>query len=78
MIPFENTCPYDIFRDDLYVNSCPFCGADNVLLPLKPEDLETIRAGKKRLLVFPCCFNRITIVDADRDYLLASRPLRRR
>lgn len=77
MIPFENTWPYDIFRSDLYVQRCPFCGAENVLLPLKPEELAAIRSGRKRLLVFPCCHGRVTIVDADRDYLLADRPLRR-
>ncbi|WP_430112411.1 hypothetical protein [Paenibacillus sp. B1-33] len=35
-----------------------------------------IHDGKKRLLVFPCCRNRLVIVDADSDYLLADRAIR--
>ncbi|QHT62798.1 hypothetical protein GXP70_24315 [Paenibacillus lycopersici] len=77
MIPFERTLPYDIIMKDVYVSSCPFCGKDNVLLPLRPRELSDIRTGKKKLLVFPCCRNRITVVDADQDYLLTDTVLRR-
>jgi hypothetical protein len=76
MIPFNRCFPYERFSDDIYVASCPCCGADNVLLPLKPSHLEDVQGGKKKLLVFPCCRNRLTIVDADRDYLLTDRELR--
>ncbi|EJW15022.1 hypothetical protein M5X00_23795 [Paenibacillus alvei] len=76
MIPFENTLPYDHVMGDLYVSSCPFCHKDNVLLPIKPSELPDIHDGKKRLLVFPCCRNRLVIVDADSDYLLADRAIR--
>jgi hypothetical protein len=64
--------------NDLYVHQCPFCASGNVLLPLKPGELKTIQAGKKRLLVFPCCHHKVTVLDADRDYLLTDQPLRRR
>ncbi|MBU7314614.1 hypothetical protein [Paenibacillus oleatilyticus] len=77
MIPFENTWPYERIGQDVYVHSCPFCHAANVLLPLKPKDLSELREGVKKLLVFPCCRNKETLVDADQDYLLAGRPLRR-
>ncbi|MBD2867784.1 hypothetical protein [Paenibacillus arenilitoris] len=77
MIPFEKAWPYDVVMGDLYVPACPFCGADNVLLPVRPDELPDIRDGMKRLLVFPCCRNKVTIVDADRDYLLTDRVLRR-
>ncbi|OXM87659.1 hypothetical protein [Paenibacillus rigui] len=78
MIPFENTWPYEIIQQDVYVNECPFCGKSNVLLPFKKKDLPELARGVKRLLVFPCCHSRVTLVDADRDYLLAQQPLRNR
>ncbi|MBP1154200.1 MULTISPECIES: hypothetical protein [unclassified Paenibacillus] len=77
MIPFAHTWPYDRIGQDVYVQSCPFCQAANVLLTLKAKDLAELREGVKRLLVFPCCRNKLTLVDADPDYLLADRPLRR-
>ncbi|MCU6710944.1 hypothetical protein M6D81_19800 [Paenibacillus sp. J5C_2022] len=76
MIPFKNTWPYERIMNDLYVSNCPFCHADNVLLPIKPKQLSVIRDGKKHLLVFPCCHNKATIIDTDSDYLLADAPLR--
>jgi hypothetical protein len=78
MIPFEKAWPYDILMGDLYVSSCPFCQAENVLLPVKPAELQDIQDGMKRLLVFPCCHNKVTLVDADRDYLLTDRVLRQK
>ncbi|MCM3129769.1 MULTISPECIES: hypothetical protein [unclassified Paenibacillus] len=77
MIPFENTWPYDIVMGDIYVQYCPFCDQENVLLPLKPKELIRIREGKKRLLVFPCCNNRVTLLDNDQDYFLADQRLRK-
>ncbi|GIP40796.1 hypothetical protein J31TS4_40760 [Paenibacillus sp. J31TS4] len=76
MIPFSHTWPYEQIRSDLYVQECPFCGAERVLLPLKPQDRELIHAGAKKLLVFPCCFGKATLVDFDSDYMLADKPLR--
>jgi hypothetical protein len=76
MIPFERAWPYDIIMGDLYVPSCPFCHTDNVLLPVKPAELPEIRDGLKRLLVFPCCHNKVTLIDSDGDYLLTNRVLR--
>lgn len=78
MIPFERTWPYDQIRDDIYVAECPFCQASNVILPLKPKELVQIREGRKKRLVFPCCHSSVTLVDTDRDYLLADRPMRNR
>ncbi|WP_274361358.1 hypothetical protein [Paenibacillus thermotolerans] len=77
MIPFENTWPYETVGNDMYVLECPFCKNSNVLLPMKRKELTDIRDGKKKLLVFPCCHSRITIVDADADYLLASSRIRK-
>lgn len=76
MIPFANTWPYEIIMKDIYVHECPFCRSANVLLPLKPAELKLIHEGCKKLLVFPCCFNKVTLLDTDRDYLLADRPIR--
>ena len=76
MIPFSHTWPYDVISGDIYVHSCPFCGTDNVLLPMKPKELVSVREGKKKLLVFPCCHNRVTVIDSDADYLLTDQPLR--
>jgi hypothetical protein len=78
MIPFQHTWPYEIIQQDIYFNECPLCGESNVMLPFKKKDLPDITRGVKRLLVLPCCRNRLTIVDADRDYLLANQPLRNR
>lgn len=47
MIPFSHTWPYDIIYGDLYVQSCPFCSRENVLLPMKPKELQLVRDGKK-------------------------------
>lgn len=76
MIPFANTWPYEIIMKDIYVAECPFCQASNVLLPLKVKELQTIHEGKKKLLVFPCCYNKVTLIDTDKDYLLSDSVIR--
>lgn len=76
MIPFSQTWPYEVMMKDVYVAECLFCHSSNVLLPLKIKELKEIHEGKKRLLVFPCCYNSITIVDTDQDYLLFDRAVR--
>lgn len=76
MIPFSNTWPYEIIKQDLYVDVCPFCRKEHILLPMKVKDIRPIQEGRKRLLVFPCCHGSLTVVDMDRDYLLADKPLR--
>ncbi|GAB6988015.1 hypothetical protein [Paenibacillus pini] len=78
MIPFINTWPYDLIMGDIYVQECPFCDAVNVRLPMKPKELQSIHDGKKKLLVFPCCSNRSTVLDTDTDYLLFDKPIRYR
>jgi hypothetical protein len=78
MIPFERAWPYDRMMDDIYVSECPFCQRENVLIPLRPKELKEIHEGKKKLLVFPCCHHRLTIIDTDADYLLTDQVLRRR
>lgn len=77
LIPFERTWPYEIIMNDIYVHECPFCKASNILIPLKKRELTSIHEGQKKLLVFPCCHNKVMIVDTDRDYLLTNQPLRR-
>jgi len=76
MIPFSHTWPYDIMLGDIYVQYCPFCNSENVLLPLKPKELQIIRDGKKKLLVFPCCHTSPTVIDNDADYLLFDKAVR--
>jgi hypothetical protein len=77
MIPFRNTWPYETIREDVYIHECPFCQKANVLLPLKKKDLQTIHEGRKWLIVFPCCHEKVTAIDVDTDYILADLPLRR-
>lgn len=78
MIPFENSLPYDIVMRDVYVPECPFCSRRQVLLALKPADINELKgAARKRSVVFPCCHTRVQFVDADNDYLLADRALRK-
>ncbi|ANE45081.1 hypothetical protein SY83_00330 [Paenibacillus swuensis] len=74
MIPFNRTWPYDIMMNDIYVTECPYCLSSNVLLPLRKSELSEIHDGRKKLLVFPCCHARVTLVDVDSDYLLANEP----
>ncbi|MNO12165.1 hypothetical protein D3C76_17690 [compost metagenome] len=76
MIPFSHTWPYDILLGDLYVQYCPFCDKENVILPMKPKELQSVRDGKKKLLVFPCCKTSLTVIDTDADYLLFDRAVR--
>lgn len=77
MIPFDRAWPYDVQMKDVYVPSCPFCGQDNVLLSLTPSEIREIKEGSKRLVIFPCCRNKVTVVDADQDYLLTNTRLRK-
>ncbi|MEK8129613.1 hypothetical protein WMW72_17030 [Paenibacillus filicis] len=77
MIPFERTWPYDRIGKDLYIQTCPFCPKEHILLPLGLRELDELKEGIKKLLVLPCCRNRLMLVEADADYLLADRPLRR-
>jgi len=77
MIPFENTLPYEVIMNDYYVQQCPFCSSEQILLPLKKKEIPEIQKGKKKLLVFPCCYAKLTIVDMDDDYMLADNPVRR-
>jgi len=77
MIPFEKALPYDILMGDVYAPICPFCGQENVLLPMKPHEVQSVHEGKKRLLVFPCCKNKLTVLDSDSDYLLTDTVVRK-
>jgi hypothetical protein len=77
MIPFEHTWPYELFGDDVYFHECPACGAGRVLLTLKRRHLLAVAEGERRLLVMPCCGERIRLIGADGDYVLADRPMRR-
>ncbi|XID95824.1 hypothetical protein ACF3MZ_15425 [Paenibacillaceae bacterium WGS1546] len=77
MIPIRNSLPYDIVMNDVVVAECPFCRSPHVRLPMTPDDVRGIYGGAtKRTIVFPCCKGSIRIIDADRDYLLANRPIR--
>ena len=77
MIPFRHTLPYDIVMKDVYVPECPFCGRNQVLVPLKPSDIQQLKGGARKIaFVFPCCHTRLQLVDADADYLLADKPVR--
>ncbi|MNJ76565.1 hypothetical protein D3C77_738740 [compost metagenome] len=62
---------------DVYAPKCPFCGQENVLLSMKPGEVQSVREGKKKLLVFPCCKNKLTVLDSDQDYLLTDTNIRR-
>lgn len=76
MIPFERAFPYDIVMGDVYVHECPFCQQNHVLLPIKPKEIIMAHEGKKKLLVFPCCGNRVSVLDSDNDYLLTDTVVR--
>jgi hypothetical protein len=77
MIPFDRAWPYETAGGQVYVTTCPFCRSSNVLLPLKTDELPAIKNGMKRRVVFPCCHGMLHIVEADNDYLLTDRTLKR-
>jgi hypothetical protein len=77
VIPMRNSLPYDIVRNDVFVQQCPFCQEDHVQLLLKPADIKSMYGGARKItLVFPCCHGSLRIIDADSDYLLANRAVR--
>jgi hypothetical protein len=76
VIPFENTLPYERIGADFYIQECPFCRGENVLLKWSPKDKEDTRSGTKKRLVLPCCNESFMIVDMDDDYMLADVPIR--
>ena len=76
MIPFDHTWPYERQGKDFYVQQCPFCDAEHVHLALKQSEVKNIQTGMKKLLIFPCCYGKIKIIDMDDDYLLADEKLR--
>ncbi|WP_373230294.1 hypothetical protein [Cohnella sp.] len=79
MIPFRNSLPYDIIMNEVYVQECPFCEQSQVLVPLKPADIKSMYGGARKItLVFPCCHSTLRLIDADQDYLLSNRPVRRK
>ena len=77
MVPFECTLPFETLGNDIYVRECPFCEVPNVFLPMKKQEITEIHEGKRKLLIFPCCYNRLKIIDADADFLLADHPVRK-
>ncbi|MGC4378709.1 hypothetical protein WD019_17570 [Fictibacillus sp. Mic-4] len=78
MSTFEYTWPYEKMMDDIYINECPFCKSGNVLTNMKQEDLELAKEGIKRLLVMPCCREKLVILKADDDYFWTEEKLRER
>jgi len=76
MYYFEYTWPYEKVFEDIYVDNCPFCKADSVLLPLKVKDLKKVQIGIKKLVVMPCCHQNMTIMEVDDDYLYLNQKVR--
>jgi hypothetical protein len=78
VIPLRNSLPYDVVMNEVYAQQCPFCEQDHIHLPLKPADVKSMYGGARKItLIFPCCHGSLRIIDADADYLLANRAIRR-
>lgn len=77
MYQFSHSWPYDRVMNDHYFHECPFCGANNVLLPIKKDAIENARDGVKTHVVMPCCHEKIVIVQMDDDYIWSDRPIRK-
>ncbi len=77
VIPFKNTWPYDRQFDDIYFQSCPFCHEENVLTNMKKSDYAQALDGIKTILILPCCYEKLTILEADEDYFWTDQPLRK-
>ncbi|MFT8361886.1 MAG: hypothetical protein ABF608_01805 [Sporolactobacillus sp.] len=76
MLDFHHSWPYERIADDIYFETCPFCQASPVLLPLKKEAIARAFEGIKTAVVLPCCEERLIIESIDRDYIWATQPLR--
>lgn len=77
VIPFVNTWPYERQFDDIYLQSCPCCGTENVLTNMKKSDFKRAQEGIKTILILPCCHGKLTILEADQDYFWTNKPLRK-
>jgi hypothetical protein len=77
VIPFENTWPYERMSGDIYFDECPFCGERHVLTSMSLEALELAKEGVKVSINLPCCRGRLTVLEADDDYLWTNQALRK-
>ncbi|PSL44460.1 hypothetical protein B0H94_10871 [Salsuginibacillus halophilus] len=77
VIPFQHTWPYERVMEDIYFDTCPKCGREQVLTHLKPHSLKAAFEGVKTSLNLPCCHATLTILHADDDYLWTNEPLRK-
>lgn len=77
VIPFVNTWPYERLFNDIYVQTCPFCGEENVLTNMKKLDFKRAQEGIKTHLIMPCCNGKMIILEADEDYFWTDRKLRK-
>jgi hypothetical protein len=73
---FHFTWPYERVMGDNYIEVCPFCKAEGVLIHMKKEAVENAYEGFKTHVVMPCCHENLTIVQMDDDYIWSDRPLR--
>ncbi len=73
---FHYTWPYERVMGDNYIEVCPFCRAESILVPMKKEAIENAYEGFKTHVVMPCCHEKLTIVQMDDDYIWSDRPLR--
>ncbi|GAE27918.1 hypothetical protein JCM9140_4085 [Halalkalibacter wakoensis JCM 9140] len=77
VIPFVNSWPYERLYDDIYLQTCPFCGSENVLTNMKNKDFKRAEEGIKTILILPCCNGKLTILEADEDYFWTDKQLRK-
>ncbi|TWI60112.1 hypothetical protein [Halalkalibacter nanhaiisediminis] len=77
VIPFINTWPYERQFDDIYLQSCPFCHAENVLTNMKKSEFKRAQEGIKTTLILPCCHEKMIILEADQDYFWTNKALRK-
>lgn len=73
---FNHTWPYERVMGDCYIETCPFCQEESVLIPIKKEAIEQAYEGFKTHVVMPCCHEKLTIVEMDEDYIWSDRALR--
>lgn len=77
MYKFENTWPFDVIMGDVYFHTCPYCGEEDILLPLSKADFKKGKEEVKVHAIMPCCHSKMTILKIDDDYFWSDEILRR-
>lgn len=78
MYKFETTWPYERIMGDIYFGSCPYCGKEDILIPISKNEFKKGIDEVKTHAIMPCCHSKMTILKIDDDYFWTTDNLRGR